>query len=606
MLRFLRSGSRHTKTLWWAIAIVTVAGFIFGFVFLFGAGLSSSGRTRFAGGIGSVNGHTISPAEYQNALQDQRESYRRQFGVEPAERDARMIEMQAWRTLVTQRLLAEEARKLGLKAHDREVVLALETSPPASLMSSPVFQTDGKFDPSKYRAALHDPNNNWASFEQLVRAQLPVRKLQERLLASIKLSEPELRRAYRDRYEKIDCTVLVLTPSGSESVPAASEADLQRIYQTYRGRFSSGPSAQLELLVQPKQAGEEETRSARELAASLVTRGRSGEDFAALARDYSEAPGAENGGEIARVLTPADFGVELAPRIAGLQPGQVTDAIPQGGRFLIFKLIARVPNPPSPEPGLKMSQIVVRVRPNEGSLRAQKQALLKLRNHAASVGLGKAAAEKGLATTKSGFYDFNSQPPALMSVPEAGDWGLSAKVGAVSPVFEGLDDFVIAQVSAKTAGGPAPREEIESSLRQIAELDARVGASRPRADSIAAQLARGATLEQVAQGLGLTPMKITGTTRAAPDPRLSGAPEVAGAVFGAQPRQVVGPIRSLNGWYFARLDGVTPADPAAYDTLRTRISSGILQRRQQSFFAGYLGEIRMKAKIQDLRAAESY
>ena len=42
MLRVLRSGSKRIKTLWWAIAVVTIATFIGGFIFLFGAGFNSS------------------------------------------------------------------------------------------------------------------------------------------------------------------------------------------------------------------------------------------------------------------------------------------------------------------------------------------------------------------------------------------------------------------------------------------------------------------------------------------------------------------------------------------------------------------------------------
>ena len=82
---------------------------------------------------------------------------------------------------------------------------------------------------------------------------------------------------------------------------------------------------------------------------------------------------------------------------------------------------------------------------------------------------------------------------------------------------------------------------------------------------------------------------------------MAAAPELVGALFVAPPRAVVGPVRGLNGWYFARLDQRVAADSAAYAALKGQLSNEILQRRQQSFLLGYLASVRGKAKVEDLR-----
>src|SRR5262249_36771775 len=150
----------------------------------------------------------ITVDEYQTAIANQRETYKRQYGVEPADRDERMVEVQAWRGLVMEKLMDQEAKRLHIPAYDKEVMLTLASSPPAQLASQPVFQTDGKFDPAKYQAALRDPKNNWGPFEEMTRQQLPVKKLQERLMSSIKLSQSELLDAFHDRYDKASVTVV--------------------------------------------------------------------------------------------------------------------------------------------------------------------------------------------------------------------------------------------------------------------------------------------------------------------------------------------------------------------------------------------------------------
>ncbi len=606
MLRFLRGATRRTKTIWWVLIFVTVASFIGGFVFLLGSGLGSGSQARITGAVGTVNGTPISRDQWMAALQEQREAYKRQYGSDPTERDQQMVELQAWRGLITQRLLTDQARALGIKVTDREVLLALETSPPAALATAAVFQTGGKFDPAKYQQALRDPKNNWAPFEAVVREQLPVRKLQERLLASIKLSEPELRDAFRDRYERANATVVQVLATADSQGTMPTDGDLERAYQKYRTRFASGPRTQLEALVVPKRIGDDEVRAAREMAQGLAGRARGGEDFTALTKDYSEGPGADKGGLVDRVFQPSEFGPVMGPKIAAMNVGDVSDPLLDGTRFIVFKLLEKAAGPGG-GPGLKVAQLVVKVRPNENTMRTQIDELKKLRARASHIGLGKAAAEQGIATTKTEFYDFNGSPQVLFGVPEAGDWGLSAKNGALSQVFEGLDEFAIVQVAAQRPAGIPPREEVAEPVRQLATLEARVEHSKPKADAIAAALARGTTLEQAAQSAGIISMKISGMTRQQPDPRVSAVPELVGALFAGAPGRVIGPVRGLNGWYFARLDQLTPADTASFAKLKGQISTDILQRRQQNFFVGYLTALRSKAKVEDLRSStENY
>jgi peptidyl-prolyl cis-trans isomerase D len=604
MLRFLRDRNKHTKTIWWVLIIITVATFLGGFVFLFGAGLDSSHRASAGGAIGTVNGEPITRDQFQAALNDQREQFKRQYGTEPQERDLKLVESQAWRGLVAQRLMAAKAKELGLRPNDREVVLTLENSPPAQVATNAAFQTDGRFDAEKYKAALRDPNNNWSGFESLIRDQLPVRKLQERLLSSIKLSEPELRESFRDRNEALDGVVLQIVPTMAEKISPPTPADLDRAYNQYKSRFYAGTRVELEALTVPKKFADEDKRAARTLADGLVERARRGEDFAALARDYSEGPGADKGGVIDRVFQPGDLGPQLGVQMLALKPGDVTPPYEENGRIMILKLLERVPDPRAPMPGMKLAQIMIKVHPNENSLRDQYEALEKIRVRALQLkSLGKAAVEKGLATAKTGFFDANSNPPALIGAPEAIDWGLSAKQGAISNVFEGVDEFVVAQVSARHESGMLSKDELAANqtLSQIAEVDARVTALKGKADQVKAALDAGQPLEAAAKSVGLTAAPVTHMTRVQPDPRLAQVPGFVGAMFNTPEGRSIGPVREVNGWYFARIEHRINPVAMMYDSTKGQLSSDILRRRQQNFFTGWLGELQAKARVQDLR-----
>ena len=601
MLRQLRSGGKHTKAIWWVLTVVIVVTFLGGFVFIFGAGFDFGGA-RSTGTVGVVDGSPITSTEYQTALTNQREAFRHQYGSDPADRDEKNAEAQAWRSLVSQKLMARQARIAGIVAHDREVVLSLETSPPQELTNQPAFQTGGKFDPEKYRAALRDPNNTfWATFEDLVRGQLPVRKLQERLLSSIKLSEPELREAFLDRFERVQATALVVPPDMQAKVPAPQPADVERVYQEYKGRFYSGARIDLEVLVVPKKYSDEDVRTARQFSQNLVERVRKGEDFAQLAKDYSEGPGSAQGGTINRIVQLDELGPELGPYMSDLKAGEVSNPYQANGRFIIMKVLERVPQPGKGADGMRLAQIIIPVRPSDSVRQTQLAELDKLRARATALkSLGKAATEKGLPTARTGFFDPGTPPSLLADTPEAGEWGYSAKANAVGPVFEGTDSYVLAQVAERHDGGLVSSQKLNQTLRQIAELEARVDRAKPVADRIAQAVAQGRSLEDAAKENGLTAFTAE-LTRAQPDQRLAASGEIVGAIFGSAPGKLVGPVRSPAGWYFARVDRKTPAPTdSTFDKVKSQLSTEILSSRQRTFFNDWIGDLRAKAKVQDL------
>ena len=606
MLGYLRSGNKRTKTIWWALTVLTVGSFLGGFVFLAGLGRDQGTRARLTGSVGSVNGEPVTVAQWNSALDESRQAYRQRYGVDPQDRDIKTVEEQAWNALVNEKLFAQQARRAGLGVTDNEVVTAMRNAPPAILINSPAFQTNGKFDLSKYQQALGNPNNNWAPFEDLIRRQVPVRKLQERLMAAIKLSEPELKQAFRDRYDRISAT-LVTVPAADSGHAAGTEAELASTYDRYKARMATGARTQLEVLVVPKKFGQEETRAAMDLAKSLFERANKGEDFAQLARDYSEGPNAEKGGLIDRWLMPSDLGGIIGAAVQTKKPGEVIEPVQEGSRVLVLQIMdpakdtSRTKTPPPAPNAVRLSQIVVKVRPAAEALREQYKEAKSIADRAKAVGLSKAASEKGLGTMKTGFYDSNNAPPQLFAVPEAADWGLSAKQGDVSTVFEGEDEFAIAQVAMQHKAGPPARDEIGDQLRLIADAEHRVDMAKPRADSVVAGLRAGQTLEAASQAVRVTPRSVQ-TSRQQPDPRLSATPELLGMLMVAPPGKVLGPIRSSGGWTFARLDGMTPAaDTLLNDQLKGQLTNEVLQARQQAFFASYMSQLRASSRVSDLR-----
>lgn len=111
---------------------------------------------------------------------------------------------------------------------------------------------------------------------------------------------------------------------------AVSEEDSYAEYQKKKADFTKPATVTLEEIVV-------EGQDAREKAQVLVGRARAGEDFAALARAYSKAPSAKNGGELGK-LARGEMNPELEKEAFALAKGEVSEPIPQGDGFRILKV----------------------------------------------------------------------------------------------------------------------------------------------------------------------------------------------------------------------------------------------------------------------------
>jgi peptidyl-prolyl cis-trans isomerase D len=605
MLGYLRSGNKRTKLIWWLVTIATVFTFLIGFSFFGGLGQDSNWAARQAGVYGSVNGEKVTKDMWQSALDTERERYRQRFGTDPVDRDLQAVQQQAWRNLVNTRLLVQAGLKAGFRVTDNDVLATMQIDPPMVILAAPAFQTDGKFDPAKYSAALRNPQNDWSTFESQVRAEAPGKKLQEVVLTSVKFSDAELRESFTDRFNRLSAIVVAIPPADTGR-SAGTDADLQRVYDKYRHLLATPARTQLEYLSIPVQFGADEIKTASDVASGIYQRALKGESFDQLCRDYSEGLNADHGGVIDRFINPAEMG-PAGQQIMAHKPGDVLEPMREGGTIMIFRILDPARDTlarNAPAGTVKLAQITVKVRPAPESVRTQYERAAELAKRAKQVGLSKAATEKGLATAKTGFYDLQNTPQQLYSMPEAADWGLTHPKGALSPVFQNPEEFMIVQVAIQQPAGIPARADVAEELKQIADFDARVELSKARSDQVAAALRSGATLEAAAAAAGLSATPVT-LSHDQPDPRIGRAPELQGALWAAKPGQVVGPIRSPVGYFYGRVVGVSTAPDSLWNNqqMRSQMTSDVINRRQQSVLNGLLGVLRKGAKIEDTRGA---
>ena len=150
--------------------------------------------------VGSVNGDDITYKEFQAAVDQQREA-RKQQGQDVDDENMDQFRDQVWDYVVSEKLIQQEIKKMGITVSDEEVRdIILGDNPPAFLKQNFIDST-GKFNREQYESALYNPQNEKALIgaEQSVRQYRINEKLQSIILASINVTQDEVLRAFKDK-----------------------------------------------------------------------------------------------------------------------------------------------------------------------------------------------------------------------------------------------------------------------------------------------------------------------------------------------------------------------------------------------------------------------
>ena len=153
------------------------------------------GRTN---DVGSVNGEDISYADFQNAIERQREARKQQTGEDIPEDQWEQFREQVWDAIVTQKLLEQQIEKMSITVTDDEIKDAILGNDPPAFLKQNFMDSLGNFNREMYEQAIFDPQNEQILLqaEEWVRQTKLNEKLQSLLLASVTVGDDEVKRKF--------------------------------------------------------------------------------------------------------------------------------------------------------------------------------------------------------------------------------------------------------------------------------------------------------------------------------------------------------------------------------------------------------------------------
>jgi peptidyl-prolyl cis-trans isomerase D len=623
---------RHRRWLYVFLWLV-IAAFIILYIPAFqGAQAGSPGEA-----LASVGGLPITVGEFQSNYLRQRQVYERMY---PGRVDAAMLkrmglENQVFEGLVAERVVALEAKRLGLTVDDEAVAREIATAPE--------YQRDGHFiGTAEIRRILDLRGMSVEEFESAVRGSLLRRKLEELVASGASTSPGEIEREYRRRTEQIKAEYVLVDAARFRSEVNVTEAEIGARFEAQKSRYGiperrvlsyalidgealrprvSVTDAEIEadynehrdefrepeqvcashILIKakatPAAAEGHSEEEAKKIAEGLLQKLRAGGDFAALARASSEDKGSASQGGDLSCFQRGSMVPEFENAAFTLKAGETSELVKTEYGFHIIRVASHRDETLRPltqvKDPIRQRLVMDRVR---AMAEAQAEAVAAALRGGRS--LEEAARGQGLAVVKSGAIGRGEsvaplQSPAL--VARAFELSKGEVEKEAFPVPQGFAFVAVAEIQPPRA---AELKEVHDRVK----ADLVEEGARDKARTVCSDLrlkAVGQGLEKAAGGAGLVRKETPALVgRGQPLGDLGTSVSFDEAAFGLAVKDLSGPLAVPAGYALVRVLEKQGFDPAGLEQQRDAIAAGLRAQKQGELFQAFIDQARKRFVVE--------
>jgi parvulin-like peptidyl-prolyl isomerase len=580
---------------------IIVAAFVGTIIFAWGMDLTSRPGAR--GVIGKVNGNELKLDEYTLLCQNTIEQEQKQKG-DLKDEDLRQIRDDVFNQMIAGRILRDYVNKIGLDVTNGELAEHLRRYPPREIQSAEVFMTNGQFDYNKYMQAYRNPDPQlWVQLEALTRPRILQQKLYEYVTTTARVDDPEVRELYDAASEKVKVRYIYLAAGQfRDSVGTVDSVKAREYYEQQPDEFTHEERAQLGYVAISKLPSPEDSAEVQRDAQALGDRARGGEDFAQLARQYSEDESAQSGGDLGwfgkGAMVPAFEAVAF-----GLDSGQVSGPVLTQFGYHIIKCEGKRIKGDSVD--VKAAHILMRIQTSSSTLSDIRLKSEQFASDARKDGFDAVAAREKLNIVRSGWFE---RGKAILGIgPDAGitEFAFTSKKGGISDPFDTQKEYVVAQLADRQPAGRAQFSDVSAGIttRLVTQLsrDHAYERLRPVRDLVAG----GVPMAQAAASIKATFDSTDYFGRFDRVTRFGEDPDIRGVAFSLTPQPASGGLsqaaRVATGAVILQLMDRKIPDMQLFTEKRDSIMTAALDGKRQLIYNNWYNDLLKVSDIKDYR-----
>lgn len=600
MMQTLRKYMKHVM---WIVAVTFIATIVFSWGM---GGFKKRGVQAESGVVGVINGRKVMYQQFAATLEQEYKKVRETEKTdELSEYRRSSIRDQVWNNMVREMVMADEVTKHELIATPEEIVYFLRNNPPQDIQTNPQFQTNGQFDMSKYQKALTDPQNTNAviGLENYYRMTIPIQKLQQNVLATVRVSDGEVEQAYWDDNLKVDVKYTFFDPA---RIPVSGihvvEKEMRNYYEQHKKEYLDPEQRKIQYVLfetKPTRADSNQTHSeARDLMDTI----KGGADFSQLAKEYSEDKGsAEKGGDLGFFAK----GAMVKPfedAAFSAKVGQVVGPVETPFGLHIIKVIAKKQEKGQTQ--VQASHILLTFKTSpETQDAAQERAQYMSDEIAKTKGKNfeEVAKELKMEVKETDWFRKGGFIPGLGMASRVNYLTFQDKAGWVSPIINLDKNTILFRISAIQEAKHRSFEDVKSSIQSILVQQKQKDESGKRCTEFRKKISDTREFEKLALQDSLEVKETGYFSMKSYVPQIGRDPKFVGAAFSLKKNELSQPIEGVRGYYLVLWVDRTAFDQTAFDKEKTTYKNNLVQMKQNQFYAAWMKQLMDKAKIKDYR-----
>jgi peptidyl-prolyl cis-trans isomerase D len=622
MLSLMR---KHAGT--WMIKII-LGAIVIVFVF-WGVG---NYRSRQTGRVADVNGTIITVNDYRNAYTNLVEQARQSFGNNLNDEliQALQLRKRALDQLVDRVLMLQEAEKLEIQVSDAELA--------QTIRDIRAFQTAGVFDNRRYLNMLSRTKLSPETFEQQQREALIIDKLQNFISGNIKVSELEARQWYKYNNTGVDLDYVLLEPGQFKNIEpttdeihdffdqhkenyktdpevkvrylelkpedfaakvTVTEEDIRDYYESNREKFKNPKTVQARhiLIKVAQNAKPEEVESAHQRAEDVLKLAREGQDFAALARQYSEGPTKTKGGDLGTFRREAMV-KPFADKAFSMKAGDISDPVRTRFGWHIIK-VEKI----NPAKTLSLDEARKDI---EKTLKTERSRNLAY-DEAESVydavfegqKLADIARQRNLKIRTTELFPQKRPPKEIKDAARFASVAFGLPVDEVSDVQEFTDGYYLIEVVEKVPSKIPELKAVEASVKKDVIKEKQDAKALSEANRFLAELKKGQPFSTVSQKFKLAPKKTGFFKRNDSIPTIGQEAEIASTAFKLSAHDPLPgePLKGQKGYYVISFRERKEPELNGFEKEKAALEDRLRQQKTFKTMEAWLKRIKSESQI---------
>jgi peptidyl-prolyl cis-trans isomerase D len=625
---------KHAKS-WLIKALIAIIAIVF--VFYFGYSFSAREGIKLA----LVNDEVITAVEYQKNYRSMVEALQREYRGMWSDNLVKVFDLKnrALDALINQKLVAQEAKKIGLDVTEKEVQ--------DKIMSNPAFQFRGRFDESRYRSVLQNNHMTPEDFEAVVAREMMQEKVVQLLTTlspvtdqevleqytfaneKVKISyveykpdqfkskakvEPAALEKYFDDHketyrvpEKIRVVYVVFDPDAYKDQMKVSEDQIKDYYEDNLDTFKEKRQVKARhiLFMLAENASKEDEEKVKQKALSVLQQARAGADFSELAKKNTEDPsGKENGGDLG-YFSAGQMVKPFEDAAFKLKQGEISDLVRTSFGYHILK-VEDVKEAKTKTLEEVRGQILAMLQKTATTDMAHEKALSFVDRMPYQADLMKYAAEGKVLAKETDYFSQKDAIPEIGNNEKLKQTLFSMEREETSDLVDAAGKFYVFQVKDKKPSVLPALDEVKDKVKEDFINSLANQMAKSAAEEYLKKLKEGQDWAALAKGSGLEIKTSEFISRQDTIPQIGYSQELQEAAFSlSQKKRYADDVfQNDKGVFVIRWEGEQDIDRNKFEEEKKLYRDMLARLKNQTLFREWIDNLKSRAKIEILKPLE--